>query len=142
LAVRFPLSRAHSGAERLRASLSTVEGECQVNSALPYLVGSDQTKGLVFQFKSTPPFKGKASLLWLLSVKSIFMANGLRRSSQRLRRRAHLHLDNARRGRLREDEPGAFASQCAGAGLPDTGARSGDECYFILEFVGHVFSGL
>jgi hypothetical protein len=41
-----------------------------------------------------------------------------------------------------EDEPGAFASQCTGAGSFDTGARSGDECYFpfesILFVVNHV----
>jgi hypothetical protein len=40
------------------------ERERQVNNALPYLAGSDHTKGFVFQFKSAPPFKGKASLLF------------------------------------------------------------------------------
>ena len=38
-----------------------------------------------------------------------------------------------------EDEPGAFAGQCASAGLSDTGARPGDECYLSLEFVCHIF---
>jgi hypothetical protein len=38
-----------------------------------------------------------------------------------------------------EDKPGAFTGQCAGAGSSNTGARTGDERYFSLEFVGHIF---